>query len=182
MRAVFLALLAIGATAGSALAQNTAPSRLAGDPTGVWRVADGTALIRVVDCGGALWGVVAWEQNPGRDIHNPDPALQRRPTLGMAVLLDMRPSDEPGRWEGQIYNAKDGRTYDGAIALRDARTLHVEGCALFVFCGGEDWTRVQQPTPRVAGRERGTTGEANPATAPAADICSGIAGVPGRTH
>ena len=181
MRAVFLMLLAAGVTAGAALAQSPAQNP-AKDPTGEWRVADGKAHIRVVDCGEALWGVVSWEAKPGRDRHNPDSALRSRPSLGMAILLDMRPAGEPGHWEGQIYNAHDGQTYDGSIALRNAGTLHVEGCALGILCGGEDWTRARQAAPRVAGRGAGTTGKGGPADAPAADICSRVAAVPGRTH
>ncbi len=178
---VFLALLATCMTAGAVLAQNSAQNA-ARDPTGEWRVADGKARIRLVDCGEALWGVVSWERKPGRDVHNPDPALRRRPTLGMPILLHMHATDEPSRWEGQIYNAQDGQTYDGSMVLSNADTLHVEGCALGIFCGGEDWRRVRQAAPRVAGREAGTTGESTPATAPAAEICSTVAAVPGRTH
>ena len=39
--------------------------RLAADPTGDWRVADGVANIRVAQCNGSMWGVVAWEKTPG---------------------------------------------------------------------------------------------------------------------
>jgi len=177
VRTALLALLATGAAALPVLAQNTAQG-----PTGEWRVADGRAHIRVVDCGEALWGVVSWETRAGRDRHNPEPALRQRPTLGLPILLNMRPTDERGRWEGQIYNAKDGRTYDASIALRTPDRLHVEGCALGVLCDGEDWTRVPQPVPQSAGRDRSTTGQASPAHAPSADICSGIAAVPGRPH
>src|SRR5437763_1230935 len=38
---------------------------LAADPTGDWRVADGVANIRVAQCNGSMWGVVAWEKKPG---------------------------------------------------------------------------------------------------------------------
>lgn len=185
MRVVFLALLVAGVIADPALAQNSAPNPAQGPargPTGEWRVADGKAAIRVVDCGNALWGVVSWEARTGRDLHNPDPALRSRPTLGMPILLNMQPTDQPGRWEGQIYNAQDGQTYDGSIELRSADTLHVEGCALGILCGGENWSRARQPATRMAGHQAGTTGEAGPATAPAAEICSTVAGVPGRAH
>ncbi len=181
LRAVLWAILAIGAATGPTLAQNSAVMQGA-DPTGLWRVADGKALIRVVDCGSALWGVVAWERKPGRDIHNPNPALRRRPTLGMPILRHMRPGQDPGHWDGTIYNAEDGQTYDASISLSNADTLHVEGCALGILCGSENWTRARQPTARYAGRARGTTGQAGPVTAPAADICSSIARVPGRPH
>jgi len=40
---------------------------LAAEPTGDWRVEDGSAIIRIDNCRGALWGVVAWEKVPGRD-------------------------------------------------------------------------------------------------------------------
>src|SRR5271169_2471727 len=64
---------------------------LAADPTGDWRVADGVANIRVAECNGSMWGVVAWEKEAGgRDANNPDVSKQNRPTLGMPILLDMK--------------------------------------------------------------------------------------------
>jgi uncharacterized protein (DUF2147 family) len=153
------------------------------DPTGEWQVANGAAHVRIVDCGSALWGVVSWEKKPGRDINNPNPALRQRPTLGMPILLHMRPSDEAGKWDGEVYNSEDGRTYDASIALRSARTLHIEGCALGIFCGGENWTRVRQP-PSVAtrSRTRQTTGTRASGRSPAAAICSRVAAAARRSH
>jgi uncharacterized protein (DUF2147 family) len=156
-------------------------------PVGEWRVADGSAHIRIVDCGGVLWGVVSWEKTPGRDRQNPDPAKRSRPTLGMPVLLHMTPADEAGRWEGEVYNADDGQTYDSSIALRNANTLHVEGCALGIFCGGEDWTRLRLVKPAQAqhGHGAGTIGldvGRSPADLPVAIICAGIGGTAGRPH
>ncbi len=115
----------------------TAPA-WAQDPTGIWLVEDGTAHIRIVKCGNSFWGVVSWEKTPGgRDTKNPDASKRSRPTLGMPTLLDMRASD-PGEWEGKVYNAENGRTYDASIELDDANTLNIEGCVLGVLCGGED--------------------------------------------
>src|SRR3954469_7504661 len=85
---------------------------LAADPTGDWQVADGVANIRVAQCNGNMWGVVAWEKIPGgRDKNNPDPAKQSRATLGMPILLAMKKKAGAEAWEGQVYNAKDGQTY-----------------------------------------------------------------------
>lgn len=160
MRSLIIAIttFVMGAAANGAFAQS---------PIGEWRVKDGSAHIRVVNCGKALWGVVAWEKKVGHDIHNPNKALRNRPTLGLPILLHMQPTDKPGHWEGQIYNAEDGRTYDGSISLRSANVLHIEGCALAIFCGGEDWRRAGQ----------GATSKMT-----AAQVCSGIAGGAGRTH
>ena len=100
--------------AGAASAQ---PARIsAPDPTGEWLVAKQVARIRIVDCGGRLWGVVAWEATPGVDRKNPDPNLRTRPTLGMPILLGMSPSQyDKNKWEGEIYNSEDGHTYSANI-------------------------------------------------------------------
>ena len=154
------------------------PVSLALDPTGEWQTKKGDAHIRIVDCGGKLWGVVSWAKIPGYDIHNPDPSMRRRPTLGMPVLLNMKPGDDPGTWEGEVYNAKNGRTYDASIEIQSADTLHVEGCALAILCGGEDWKRLvqSQPAQTEPGNSAGTTGA--PASATTADICASVTGRP----
>ena len=83
------------------------------DATGEWLVAERTARISIADCGGALWGVVSWEADPGGvDDKNPDPAKRSRPTLAMPVLLGMTASG-PNQWAGRIYNSENGKTYSG---------------------------------------------------------------------
>ena len=137
-------------------------------PTGQWRVQDGTAAIRVVNCAGALWGVIAGTiggaSNTDTDKNNPDPALRNRPIVGLPILIDtasqppiilpilidMRPSQ--GRWTGRVYNAENGKTYDANIGLVSGNVLHIEGCVLGFLCGGENWTR--QPSPRGAPSDR----------------------------
>src|SRR6266702_4813525 len=121
----------------------------AADPTGDWKVADGVANIRVAQCNGSMWGVVAWEQTPGgKDAHNPDPAKQSRPTLGMPILIDMqKKAGSADQWEGQVYNAKDGQLYSSTIKPAGADQLEIQGCVLGFLCGGETWTRVAPPIP-----------------------------------
>lgn len=164
---------------------------------GEWRVKEGVATIRIANCNGALWGVVATEKTPGGiDSKNPDKTKRGRPTLGMPILLNMKPDeDEKGKWDGNIYNAKDGKTYESSIKLSSPNQLKVEGCVLGFLCGGETWTRVPEPaappvatnpaTPHVGTKSTGsvspTIGQkltapapgAAPATPPAAgsDIC-----------
>lgn len=111
-------------------------------------MADGVANIRVAQCNGSMWGVVAWEKTPGgRDTHNPDPAKQSRPTLGMAILIDMKKKAGTDQWEGQVYNAKDGQLYSSTITPTDQDHLEIQGCVLGFLCGGETWTRVGPPIP-----------------------------------
>ena len=123
-------------------------SALAADPTGDWRVADGVANIRVAQCNGNMWGVVAWEKVPGgKDSRNPDPAKQGRATLGMPILLAMKKKPGVDAWEGQVYNAKDGQNYSATITPVGNDQLEIKGCVLGFLCGGETWTRVGPPIP-----------------------------------
>ena len=123
-------------------------SALAADPTGDWRVADGVANIRVAECNGSMWGVVAWEKTPGgRDKNNPDVSKQNRPTLGMPILIDMKKKAGFDQWQGQVYNAKDGQFYSSTIRPIGSDQLEIQGCVLGFLCGGETWTRVAGPIP-----------------------------------
>jgi uncharacterized protein (DUF2147 family) len=132
---------------GIFFAAGLAPA-LAADPTGDWRVADGVANIRVAECNGSMWGVVAWEKVPGgRDSNNPDVSKQNRPTLGMPILLDMKKKPGGDAWEGQVYNAKDGQSYSSTIKPLGSDQLQIQGCVLGFLCGGETWSRVAGPIP-----------------------------------
>lgn len=132
----------------SALLTSTLAAAFGADPTGDWKVADGVANIRVAQCNGSMWGVVAWEQQPGgKDRNNPDPAKQNRPTIGMPILIDMKKKPGADAWEGQVYNAKDGQTYSSTIKPIGNDQLEIQGCVLGFLCGGETWTRVGPPIP-----------------------------------
>ena len=187
--------------AGAATAQ---PARIsAPDPTGEWLVAKQVARIRIVDCDGRMWGVVAWEATPGVDRKNPDPNLRTRPTLGMPILLGMAPSQyDKNKWEGEIYNSEDGHTYSANISLPDPNTLKVQGCFLGFLCGGENWSRAdttdtptgtssQKPSAKPPVTRKTTGTGARPASADktastqpesSEDVCLRVLGPAGLTH
>jgi uncharacterized protein (DUF2147 family) len=163
-------------------------SGAAPEPAGEWLVAKQIARIKIVDCDGRLWGVVAWEAQPGIDSKNPDRNLQSRPTLGMPILLGMTPS-KTNQWDGQIYNSQDGHTYSASISLQDPNTLRVQGCFLGFLCGGENWTRVeaqdalgtastQSTAPKPPKTRKATSNQPEPTD----DVCSRILGPAGLTH
>ena len=165
---------------GLFLATSLAPA-LAADPTGDWRVADGVANIRVAECNGDMWGVVAWEKEPGgRDSNNPDVSKQSRPTLGMPILIDMKKKPGVDQWEGQVYNAKDGQSYSSTIKPTGSDQLEIQGCVLGFLCGGETWTRVAPPIPSSPANSMAkgapkNTGALSKTTAPAAPKTTGSA-------
>ncbi len=160
--------------AGFLLAASLTPA-FAADVTGDWKVEEEVAVIRVANCNGTVWGAVVWEKIPGGiDKNNPDKAKRTRPTLGMLTLLNMKQQKSgDAKWQGKVYNAKDGKIYDASIKLEDANHLEIEGCVLGFLCGGQTWTRVADPKPASATPVTPPTGATK--TAPAAPKASGAA-------
>jgi uncharacterized protein (DUF2147 family) len=162
-----------------------AGSAVAAEPTGEWRVASGDANIRIDDCDGVLWGIISWEKSPGGvDSYNPNPAERSRPTLGLHILLAMKPT-KPGLWEGQVYNAENGKTYTSKLSLTSPDVLRIEGCVLGFLCGGENWTRIkatEAASPQRTPPAQPRTGRQNPAPAPTLSACSGITDGAGPAH
>jgi uncharacterized protein (DUF2147 family) len=76
---------------------------------------------------------------PQVDDKNPNPALAKRPMIGLPLFSGMH-SSGPNKWSGQIYNADDGNSYASNISVSGPNTLKVEGC-VGALCGGENWTR-----------------------------------------
>ena len=99
-------------------------------------------------CGGGICGVIVGLKEPvdqatGKpqvDDKNPNPALKKRPMLGLPLFSGMQ-AVAANKWSGQIYNADDGGTYASSISVAGPDTLRVEGC-VGALCGGETWTRV----------------------------------------
>src|ERR1700731_273482 len=104
-------------------------------PDGIWLTQAGDAKVRVSKCGGGVCGVVVWLRDPidpatGKpqiDDKNSNPALARRPIIGLPLFVGMRPAGA-NKWSGQIYNADDGKTYASSVSVAGPDTLKVEGC------------------------------------------------------
>ena len=175
MKPLFASAAILALLSGTALAAD--PS-----PIGDWLVKDGYGIIRIDNCAGKMWGVVAWEKSPGIDKENPDPAKKSRPTLGVPILLAMAPT-KPNRWEGEIYNTENGKVYSGSISLASETKLQLEGCLFPNFlCGSQDWTRVTSlPSDGVSLPSKGAQAKGTPPTAKkgaaaaASDVCTRVA-------
>ena len=141
------------------------------DPSGTWLTEDGRARVRVERCGVSLeqiCGYVVWMKEPAdangqplKDQNNPDPAKRSRPLLGHQLIMGLRPAAD-GRFDGQIYNAENGKSYEIALR-RDARDLKVKGCMLSILCASQTWTQTMNALP---GQLVGMTGDP---TGPRAD-------------
>jgi uncharacterized protein (DUF2147 family) len=137
-------------TLAAALAAGSFGIAFAADPIGNWNTDDGQAVVRIANCGGALCGTIvslkeANDPETGRpktDKNNADASLRSRPMIGVLIVLGMKPSGTANKWSGQVYNAKDGKTYSGNLTLQDANTIKLEGCVLGgLICQATTWTR-----------------------------------------
>jgi uncharacterized protein (DUF2147 family) len=114
---------------GLALPATAAPAPTSG-PFGLWRVADGTAVIRVKPCGKALCGFIAAV---------PPLAPGEKSPVGRKILINMRKDGDV--WRGPIFNIQDGKNYRGEISVSGDH-LRVKGCLSDGgVCGGETWRR-----------------------------------------
>jgi uncharacterized protein (DUF2147 family) len=145
-------LVAAVALAVSGLASIAASQARAAEPFGTWLTEDKKAQIRIDNCGGALCGKIVWLKEPNdpetnkpkTDKNNKDASKQGRPLLGVPIVLGMRPSGNPNKWDGQVYNAEDGSTYSGSFTLTGANTADLKGCVMGgLICKTAAWTRTK---------------------------------------
>jgi uncharacterized protein (DUF2147 family) len=131
-----------------ALALISIAPALAADPLGIWLTADKKGKVRIVNCGGALCGTLVWLEDatdpatnrPRLDDKNADASKRTRPLLGIPIVLNMR-SGGPDKWDGQVYNSRDGQTYSGSFTMTGPDTAELKGCVAAIFCKSETWTR-----------------------------------------
>lgn len=118
------------------------PSARAAGPEGLWLVEDQTGRIKIQKCGSQIWGVIAWQKIPKNDTENPNPARHSKPLVGTAILIGMKPV-VGDRYEGDIYNPRNGKIYNSKMAVLPSGRLQIKGCVLGgLICGGEDWARL----------------------------------------
>ena len=126
------------------LAEYTAPSI-----EGVWLSADGTGWIRIeLGADGPIGSIAGSPDDPERrkpsdkDELNPDPALRKRPLLGLTIMDGFKSAGE-GKWtNGQIYDPNSGKTYKCKLTMVDANTLELRGyIGIALFGRTEQWTR-----------------------------------------
>jgi len=124
---------------------------LAADPIGTWFTADRDSQVKIANCGGALCGNLVWLKEPNdpatnkpkTDKNNADASKQTRPLIGVQIVLGMKPSGTPNKWDGNVYNASDGKTYTGSFTMTGDNSAELKGCVLSVICKTQTWTRAK---------------------------------------
>lgn len=123
------------------------------DILGVWLNEDEDAHIEVYKDGDLYFGKIIWLKfpideetgKPKLDKHNPDPELQKRPSLGIKLLTDFE-WDGDNEWdEGDIYDPKSGKTYSCYIIMKEYDLLKIRGYIGISLIGRTTyWTRVEE--------------------------------------
>lgn len=123
------------------------PATAGSGPFGIWAMSNGKVTVQVTQCGGQLCGKIVRLKEPiskidGKpkvDRENPDPALRKRPLIGLSILGGMKPAGSD-QWKGTIYNPDDGKTYSATVKL-DGDSMQVQGCVLGFLCKTNDFLR-----------------------------------------
>ena len=154
----FLLVLA----AGASLAATGTPAPASGDAdaiVGRWLNGKGVAIIEVYKADGQYMGKVVWLKEPAYpaddpkgmagqervDRENPDPALRRRPILGLAIMRGFV-FDGGDSWsKGRVYDPENGKEYRGKMTLASRDVLSLRGyVGISLFGRTEKWTRVKE--------------------------------------
>ena len=110
--------------------QMQAQDVVAKDVLGKWLNEDKDAHVEIFMKGDKYFGKLVWIKEPidsetGKpklDKHNPDPELQKRPSLGLELLTNFVFDDD--EWEdGEIYDPKTGKTYSCYMEFPDEDNL-----------------------------------------------------------
>ena len=118
------------------------PSARAASPEGLWLVEDQPGRIKFQKCGSQMWGFIGWQNTPSNDTNNSNPARHSKPLVGSAILIGMKPVGGD-RYEGDIYNPRNGKVYTSKMVVLPSGKLQIKGCVLGgLICGGEDWVKL----------------------------------------
>ncbi len=126
----------------------------ADDVVGVWLTEDGDAKIEIYNCGDKTYcGKIVWllEPNdsngdPKTDQNNPDSAKHGQAILGMEMMKNFVYDGEKYYNEGSIYDAKEGKAYDGYVTMQEDGSLYLKGgYKVFGMMVGKSstWTRAK---------------------------------------
>jgi uncharacterized protein (DUF2147 family) len=109
-------------------------------------------FVRHVD--GTYRGITSWraanapaDDSPRTDLHNHNPRLRGRSTLGIVLIWNLT-YDDGSYVDGYVYNPRDGDTYRFKAQLLDENTLKIRGYMGIPLLGeSQIWKRYVLPGP-----------------------------------
>ncbi|MBE7637153.1 DUF2147 domain-containing protein [Sneathiella sp. P13V-1] len=136
--------LAIGLVALSATFASASESSVLGQ----WKTEGDKSIVEISKCGDnkycgkilSLKEPLDQSGQPKKDINNQDDNKKSQPIVGLQILSNLEKASDTLWEDGDIYNPEDGNTYNAEMSLKDANTLEVKGCFLFI-CKAQTWQR-----------------------------------------
>ncbi len=133
MKPLTLAALSFFLLAGVAQGQSA-------DPSGTYLSESGETRVRIAKCGSVYCGTIISVQGDAKDVNNPDASLKNRSLVGVQMISNIQPSGQG--FTGQLYNYKDGKTYNGKMTFA-GKAMQLSGCVLGgLICRSQTWTKV----------------------------------------
>lgn len=117
---------------------------------GSWTNEDSSQVIKIEKLGdvyvGQLVELRGTTNNMVLDTENPDVEKRNRKLLGSDVWLNFVYDNDRDYWkDGEIYNFKNGNTYNGKIRVAgDELTLTGHYGFFFFLSKNQDWIRIKQ--------------------------------------
>ncbi len=118
---------------------------------GVWLEEEKQSKIEIYKKGNSFFGKIIWLKEPldenGKvklDKENPNPSLRKNPINGLIILKDLE-YIKKGEWSnGEIYDARSGKTYSLEVYMTNQNKLDLRGYLGFTLFGKTTtWTRVK---------------------------------------
>jgi uncharacterized protein (DUF2147 family) len=128
------------------------------DIVGMWNTEKKDAKIEIYKCGTNYCGKIAWLKEPTYsagsrdgvpgtpilDHNNPNPALRKKPLIGLEMLFGFVFADDNLWKNGKIYDSDNGKMYSGKLTLISPDKLNVRGfIGISLFGGSTTWTRAK---------------------------------------
>ena len=125
--------------------------QISDDICGIWLEEKKESHIEIYKINDMYYGKIVWLANPNNDDgsikldkENPDPELKNRNILGLEIIKNLE-FIESNYWaNGQIYDARTGKTYELNARLKSKDILLLRGfIGLSLIGKTTNWSRVK---------------------------------------
>lgn len=121
------------------------------DILGIWLEEEKQSKIEIYKKNNSFFGKIIWLKEPldkhgneKLDKENPNKLLRNKPIKGLVIMSDLK-YKKKGEWtDGEIYDARSGKTYSLEIYMKNSNELELRGyIGLTLFGKSTSWTRVK---------------------------------------
>ena len=118
---------------------------------GIWLEEEKQSKIEIYKEDNRFFGKIIWLKEPldengneKLDKENPNPSLRKNPINGLIIMKNLKYVKE-GEWSnGEIYDARSGKTYSLEVYMKDPNKLDLRGYLGFTLFGRTtSWNRVK---------------------------------------